>query len=40
MTKELLNDVVLFVPKNTHEIDKQCLKANSDGKVVTMKYQV
>ena len=30
MAKEYLNDVVLFVPKNKHKIDKHCVQNNLD----------
>ena len=39
MVKKCLNDTVLFTHKNTLDIHKQCVQANSDGSNVVKKYQ-
>ena len=39
MTKEYLNDTVIFLHENTHEIDKHWVEANLDASDITKKYQ-
>ena len=39
MAKEYLDDTVLFVHENTHEVDKHCLQANLNSQNIAVKYQ-
>ena len=38
VVKKYVNDAVLFVQENTHEVYKHCVQANLDGSSVAKKY--